>query len=85
MLIWLSAAQCDFESDSCGWHELIQGDGFEWVRDSTDGIAMEYKDQTPPQDHSTNTSAGEGMKWFCLTFNLLSLPKNAETVINHIQ
>ncbi|XP_050969614.1 MAM and LDL-receptor class A domain-containing protein 1 [Labeo rohita] len=55
------SAQCDFESDSCGWHELIQGDGFEWVRDSTDGIAMEYKDQTPPQDHSTNTSAGHFM------------------------
>lgn len=59
MFIWLSAAQCDFESDSCGWYELIQGDGFEWVRGSADGVSTEYLDQTPPRDHSTNTSAGE--------------------------
>ncbi|KAL1271156.1 hypothetical protein QQF64_030172 [Cirrhinus molitorella] len=55
------SAQCDFETDSCGWYELIQGDGFEWARGSADGIAIEYIDQTPPQDHSTNTSAGHFM------------------------
>ncbi|XP_039549254.1 MAM and LDL-receptor class A domain-containing protein 1 isoform X2 [Pimephales promelas] len=55
------SAQCDFESDSCGWYELIQGDGFEWVRGSADGVFIDYIDQTPPQDHSTNTSAGHFM------------------------
>ncbi|KAK7176201.1 hypothetical protein R3I93_000462 [Phoxinus phoxinus] len=55
------SAQCDFESDSCGWYELIQGDGFEWVRGSADGVSRDYVDQTPPQDHSTNTSAGHFM------------------------
>ncbi len=59
MLIGLSAAQCDFESGSCGWYELVQDDGFEWVRGSANGVAVDYPDQTPPQDHSTNTSAGE--------------------------
>lgn len=55
------SAQCDFESDSCGWYELVQGDGFEWVRGSANGVAIDYPDQTPPQDHSTNTSAGHFM------------------------
>uniref|UniRef100_A0A672JY28 MAM and LDL-receptor class A domain-containing protein 1-like n=1 Tax=Sinocyclocheilus grahami TaxID=75366 RepID=A0A672JY28_SINGR len=55
------SAQCDFESDSCGWYEVFQSDGFEWARGSANGVAIDYPDQTPPQDHSTNTSAGHFM------------------------
>ncbi|XP_057191697.1 MAM and LDL-receptor class A domain-containing protein 1 [Triplophysa rosa] len=54
-------SQCDFESDSCSWYELAQGDGFEWVRGSANGDSEDYQDQTPPRDHSTNTSAGHFM------------------------
>ncbi|XP_056317933.1 MAM and LDL-receptor class A domain-containing protein 1 isoform X2 [Danio aesculapii] len=55
------SAQCDFESDSCGWYEFFLGDGFEWVRGSANGVFTEHLDQTPPQDHTTNTSAGHFM------------------------
>lgn len=61
MLTWFSAAHCDFESDSCGWYEFFLGDGFEWVRGSANGVFTEHLDQTPPQDHTTNTSAGENI------------------------
>ncbi|XP_051970443.1 MAM and LDL-receptor class A domain-containing protein 1-like isoform X1 [Xyrauchen texanus] len=57
-------AQCDFENDSCGWHELAQGDGFEWVRGSANEVPIDYLDQTPPQDHTTSTSEGHFMLIF---------------------
>ncbi|TRZ00115.1 hypothetical protein DNTS_020307 [Danionella cerebrum] len=55
------SAQCDFETDSCGWHEFFLGDGFEWVRGSASEDFPEYQDQTPPQDHTTNSSRGHFM------------------------
>ncbi|XP_055063524.2 MAM and LDL-receptor class A domain-containing protein 1 isoform X1 [Misgurnus anguillicaudatus] len=55
------SSRCDFESDSCGWYELAQGDGFDWVRGSANGDFKDYQDQIPPRDHSTNTSKGHFM------------------------
>lgn len=51
---------CDFESDSCGWHEygFAQGDGFDWVRGSAMTIPLDHQGQIPPLDHSTNSSQG---------------------------
>ncbi|XP_014036210.2 MAM and LDL-receptor class A domain-containing protein 1 isoform X1 [Salmo salar] len=54
---------CDFESDSCGWHEygFAQGDGFDWVRGSAMTIPLDHQGQIPPLDHSTNSSQGHFM------------------------
>ncbi|XP_049338853.1 MAM and LDL-receptor class A domain-containing protein 1 [Astyanax mexicanus] len=55
------AAECDFETDSCGWHEFAPGDGFDWVRSSPVDVPTQYQYQAPPRDHSTNSSSGHFM------------------------
>ncbi|XP_073437949.1 MAM and LDL-receptor class A domain-containing protein 1 [Dendrobates tinctorius] len=54
-------AKCDFESDDCGWREMRHFDYFDWVRDSNINLEPEYLSQTPPQDHTTNSTEGHFM------------------------
>ncbi|CAJ0957009.1 unnamed protein product [Ranitomeya imitator] len=54
-------AKCDFESDDCGWRETRHFDYFDWVRDSNSNVEPEYLSQTPPQDHTTNSTEGHFM------------------------
>uniref|UniRef100_A0A671VVP0 MAM and LDL receptor class A domain containing 1 n=1 Tax=Sparus aurata TaxID=8175 RepID=A0A671VVP0_SPAAU len=37
-----SASECDFEGGSCGWYELTLGDGFDWVRGSSEEVPPHY-------------------------------------------
>ncbi|XP_036374066.1 MAM and LDL-receptor class A domain-containing protein 1 [Megalops cyprinoides] len=53
--------RCDFEWDSCGWYEFAQGDGFDWIWSSAAAVPVDFLDQVPPQDHTTNTSEGHFM------------------------
>ncbi|AWP20537.1 putative MAM and LDL-receptor class A domain-containing protein 1 [Scophthalmus maximus] len=53
-----SASECDFEGGSCGWYELTLGDGFDWVRGSSEEVPPDYLDHPPPLDHSTNATEG---------------------------
>ncbi|CAB1349506.1 unnamed protein product, partial [Coregonus sp. 'balchen'] len=61
---------CDFESNSCGWHEygFVQGDGFDWVRGSAMTVPLDHQGQIPPLDHSTNSS--QGNRWNRVTVQL---------------
>ncbi|XP_035268745.1 MAM and LDL-receptor class A domain-containing protein 1 isoform X1 [Anguilla anguilla] len=54
-------AHCDFERDSCGWYEFAEGDGFDWYRSSAAEVPVEFQRQSPPQDHTTNTTEGHFM------------------------
>lgn len=56
-----TAAQCDFETDACGWHEFASDDGFDWVRSSPQVVSTDHQNKAPPSDHSTNTSTGKHM------------------------
>ncbi|XP_035475409.1 MAM and LDL-receptor class A domain-containing protein 1 isoform X3 [Scophthalmus maximus] len=51
-------SECDFEGGSCGWYELTLGDGFDWVRGSSEEVPPDYLDHPPPLDHSTNATEG---------------------------
>lgn len=55
----VTAAHCDFERDSCGWHEFAEGDGFDWSWSSAAKVPTEFQGQSPPRDHTTNTTAGQ--------------------------
>lgn len=57
--MFISAAVCDFESDSCGWIETANGDEFDWVRSSSSALAPAFQKQAPPQDHTHNKSEGK--------------------------
>ncbi|KAM4705173.1 MAM and LDL-receptor class A domain-containing protein 1 [Rhinophrynus dorsalis] len=57
----LSAAKCDFETDSCGWYERQDADSFDWIRKSSSDLLPDYQKQAPPQDHTTNKSEGHFM------------------------
>uniref|UniRef100_A0A3B4CKL8 MAM domain-containing protein n=1 Tax=Pygocentrus nattereri TaxID=42514 RepID=A0A3B4CKL8_PYGNA len=54
-------AQCDFETDSCGWQEFASRDGFDWTRSSPVNVPANVQHQAPPRDHSTNSSSGHFM------------------------
>ncbi|KAL4635263.1 MAM and LDL-receptor class A domain-containing protein 1 [Arapaima gigas] len=62
---------CDFEQNSCGWHEFAPGDGFDWVRNSAAAVHPEFRDQTPPRDHTRNSTEG-GFIFLQKTRNSLS-------------
>ncbi|CAL8292300.1 unnamed protein product [Lota lota] len=51
-------AHCDFEADGCGWYEVTPGDGFDWVRGSTEDVPPDYQGHPELLDHSTNTTDG---------------------------
>lgn len=53
------ASVCDFEDGSCGWYELTLGDGFDWVRASSQEVPPDYYNHSAPLDHSTNSTEGE--------------------------
>ncbi|XP_066536368.1 MAM and LDL-receptor class A domain-containing protein 1 [Hoplias malabaricus] len=55
------SAECDFETDPCGWHEFSAGDGFDWIRSSPADVPTTHQHQAPPRDHSTNSSTGHFM------------------------
>uniref|UniRef100_A0A8C3PNX2 MAM and LDL receptor class A domain containing 1 n=1 Tax=Calidris pygmaea TaxID=425635 RepID=A0A8C3PNX2_9CHAR len=55
------AAVCDFERESCGWIESVNGDGFDWVRSSSSALAPAFQKQAPPRDHTYNKSEGHFM------------------------
>ncbi|XP_074753596.1 MAM and LDL-receptor class A domain-containing protein 1 [Athene noctua] len=55
------AAECDFESDSCGWTEAANADEFDWVRSSSSALAPIFQKQAPPRDHTCNKSEGHFM------------------------
>ncbi|XP_024910376.1 MAM and LDL-receptor class A domain-containing protein 1 isoform X3 [Cynoglossus semilaevis] len=52
---------CDFEDGSCGWYELTLGDGFDWVRASSQEVPPDYYNHSAPLDHSTNSTEGHFM------------------------
>ncbi|XP_033935995.2 LOW QUALITY PROTEIN: MAM and LDL-receptor class A domain-containing protein 1, partial [Pseudochaenichthys georgianus] len=53
-------SDCDFEGGSCGWYELTLGDGFDWVRGSSEEVPPDFL-QTTILDHSTNSTEGHFM------------------------
>ncbi|XP_015708985.1 MAM and LDL-receptor class A domain-containing protein 1 isoform X1 [Coturnix japonica] len=52
---------CDFESDSCGWSEAANADGFDWIRSSSSTLEPAFQRQAPPQDHTYNKAEGHFM------------------------
>ncbi|KAM4543911.1 MAM and LDL-receptor class A domain-containing protein 1 [Fundulus diaphanus] len=54
-------SECDFEDGSCGWYELTPGDGFDWIRGSSEKIPPDYYDHPPLPDHTTNNTKGHFM------------------------
>uniref|UniRef100_A0A8C5MKX6 MAM and LDL receptor class A domain containing 1 n=1 Tax=Leptobrachium leishanense TaxID=445787 RepID=A0A8C5MKX6_9ANUR len=56
-----SAAKCDFENHTCGWHERFYDHSFDWIRGSSSIISSDYQDQAPPQDHTINKVEGHFM------------------------
>ncbi|XP_060950156.1 MAM and LDL-receptor class A domain-containing protein 1 [Limanda limanda] len=54
-------SECDFEDGPGGWYELTLGDGFDWVRGSSEEVPPEYHGHPPPLDHSTNSTGGHSM------------------------
>uniref|UniRef100_A0A3B3XWB3 MAM domain-containing protein n=1 Tax=Poecilia mexicana TaxID=48701 RepID=A0A3B3XWB3_9TELE len=57
------ASECDFEDGSCGWYELTPGDGFDWIRGSSDKVPPDYYGHPPLPDHTTNSTKGRGNKY----------------------
>uniref|UniRef100_A0A4X2LXR5 MAM and LDL receptor class A domain containing 1 n=1 Tax=Vombatus ursinus TaxID=29139 RepID=A0A4X2LXR5_VOMUR len=55
------APMCDFEIDSCGWYEAYSGDNFDWVRNSSSTLSIDFQQQAPAQDHTYNESQGHFM------------------------
>uniref|UniRef100_A0A803VYM0 MAM and LDL receptor class A domain containing 1 n=1 Tax=Ficedula albicollis TaxID=59894 RepID=A0A803VYM0_FICAL len=55
------AAVCDFERESCGWIETVNGDEFDWVRSSSNALPSAFQKQAPPQDHTYNKPEGHFM------------------------
>ncbi|XP_032927197.1 MAM and LDL-receptor class A domain-containing protein 1 [Catharus ustulatus] len=55
------ATVCDFERESCGWIETVNGDEFDWVRSSSNALPPAFQKQAPPQDHTYNKSEGHFM------------------------
>ncbi|XP_036616414.1 MAM and LDL-receptor class A domain-containing protein 1, partial [Trichosurus vulpecula] len=55
------ASTCDFETDSCGWFEAHSGDHFDWVRNSSSTLSMDFQQQAPAQDHTYNEPQGHFM------------------------
>ncbi|XP_009074857.1 PREDICTED: MAM and LDL-receptor class A domain-containing protein 1, partial [Acanthisitta chloris] len=55
------AAVCDFERESCGWIETVNGDEFDWVRNSSRALPPAFQKQAPPRDHTYNSSEGHFM------------------------
>lgn len=55
----IAAAACDFETDSCGWLETVNADGFTWIRSSRSSLPLPFQKQTPPWDHTYNHSEGK--------------------------
>ncbi|MEQ2269638.1 hypothetical protein XENORESO_007235, partial [Xenotaenia resolanae] len=54
-------SECDFEDSSCGWYELTPGDGFDWIRGSSENVPPDYYDHPPLPDHTTNNTKGHFM------------------------
>uniref|UniRef100_A0A8D0L2N4 MAM and LDL receptor class A domain containing 1 n=1 Tax=Sphenodon punctatus TaxID=8508 RepID=A0A8D0L2N4_SPHPU len=52
------AAECDFETDTCGWFETAHADAFDWIRSSQSVLPPDFQKQAPPQDHTYNKSEG---------------------------
>lgn len=67
-------SECDFEGGSCGWYELTLGDGFDWVRGSSEEVPPHYYGHPPPLDHTTNSTEGHFM---FILMNSSSLYPNA--------
>ncbi|XP_027743387.1 MAM and LDL-receptor class A domain-containing protein 1, partial [Empidonax traillii] len=55
------AAVCDFERESCGWIETVNGDEFDWVRSSSSALPPVFQKQAPPWDHTYNKPEGHFM------------------------
>ncbi|KAK2493751.1 hypothetical protein MC885_017152, partial [Smutsia gigantea] len=55
----LPVSKCDFEENSCGWFEAINGDHFDWVWSSRSNLSADFEQQAPPQDHTHNTAKDE--------------------------
>ncbi|XP_044280965.1 MAM and LDL-receptor class A domain-containing protein 1 [Varanus komodoensis] len=55
------AAKCDFEKSNCGWLEMAEADGFDWIRSSRSSLAPAFQKQAPPHDHTYNQSVGHFM------------------------
>ncbi|XP_038153930.1 MAM and LDL-receptor class A domain-containing protein 1 isoform X2 [Cyprinodon tularosa] len=54
-------SECNFENGLCGWYELTPGDGFDWIRGSSDNVPPDYYDHPPLLDHTTNDTNGHFM------------------------
>ncbi|XP_074051330.1 MAM and LDL-receptor class A domain-containing protein 1 [Macrotis lagotis] len=52
---------CDFETDSCGWFEAHSGDHFDWVRNSSRTLSVDFQHQAPARDHTYNKPEGHFM------------------------
>ncbi|XP_044534861.1 LOW QUALITY PROTEIN: MAM and LDL-receptor class A domain-containing protein 1 [Gracilinanus agilis] len=55
------APSCDFETDNCGWFEAHGGDHFDWVRNSSSTLSVDFQQQAPAQDHTYNKPQGHFM------------------------
>lgn len=73
-----SASECDFEGGSCGWYELTHGDGFDWVRGSSDEVPPHFYGHPPPLDHTTNSTKGKETHDVC-NRNVLLAPSGVRS------
>jgi hypothetical protein len=54
-----SVSNCDFEANSCGWFEALDGDHFDWIWSSRSKLSADIMKQAPPWDHTHNNSEGK--------------------------
>uniref|UniRef100_A0A8B7TQJ1 MAM and LDL-receptor class A domain-containing protein 1-like n=1 Tax=Castor canadensis TaxID=51338 RepID=A0A8B7TQJ1_CASCN len=53
-----TVSNCDFEANSCGWFEALDGDHFDWIWSSRSKLSADIMKQAPPWDHTHNNSEG---------------------------